>query len=189
MTENTKSLVVALSDEQIKALKEGKVIEALDGKTKVALINGKPCKVLASTSSKPRFSMFYVPHRSTPLACQISEEDLKKAIIAYVEAQDKAQAYVECYKRNGSKDEQGNILPLAEQIKNGTARIVRFRVTKDINEALITEGVRQIYVDDNGEPWYVANDILETTDGLTASAWKVDESVNLTITRVQAVEF
>lgn len=171
-----KQVSVTITGEQKEQLRQGYVIIALDGKTKLMLVDEDGKKVLRrvkeQSSSKPRFTTFYAPRKSTPAVCSINEADFNEAIKVFNEQG--AEAYAYCYKRNGAKDDKGANMPLAEQVAKGLARVVRFRVTDKIGEALKTDGIVQAYEDKDGKVWYLRNDIEEVTDGLTASHWLID---------------
>ena len=172
--EQTKTLAVVITAEQVEQLKKGYVVEALGSKTKLMLVDGVPHKVTAQNSNKPRFTTFYAPRRSTTLVCAFSEADFVRAIAEYKEHGGEDMARIRAYKRNGEKDANGNNVPLEKQIENGTARVIAFAVTRKIDRALKTDGILQAYCDSENVCWYLRDDVEEITEGLTASNWKVD---------------
>ena len=78
--------VYALKAEQIKALKEGLVIE-ING-SKLMLEGKEVYRVTSATNAKPRFTIFYAPNRSTTSVCVFSEANFEEAIKEYVRLYD-----------------------------------------------------------------------------------------------------
>ena len=165
-----------LTDSQIKDLKEGHVIE-VNG-SKLMLKDKQVYRVTNSTSAKPRFTIFYAPNRSTTSVCVFSEENFKDAIAEYLK-HGESMPRVKAYKRNGEKDANGQNVPLKDQIENGTARVIEFAVTKSLEHAYKVGALASCYIDENGEPWYIRNDVKETTANLATSAWEIKEPVRV----------
>lgn len=128
--------MLVISKEQSEIISKGGVALAVDmstlSKVRVALVDGKPCKVITTQRAYTGVKLY--DSNNTDL--NLTQEETKELL-------DKHEIVV--YRSSGAVDEKGETLTRAEQIKRGVARKIKVVYNKEANKAIIAEDASASY--------------------------------------------
>lgn len=113
-----KQVFVKVSD--VQKLETGSIVVALDG-SKLVMVDG--VVTLCKGINKPTFERFHLPHDITAKDFTPTTSEMKELI----KASQEDKGYI-CHASSGYVGEDGKVLPLDEQIKQGVARNIFIKI-------------------------------------------------------------